>query len=259
MKSSFDENFLSFRNQLKSYLFRLTANREETEDLAQDVYIKAVQCYHTFNNQSNLKTWVFAIATNLVRDRYRFKQRWKADTQDVCRLDTQADENKVQFMREIVDKSAYEKYEFREHIDYCFTCITKTLIVEQQLVIILKDVYEFKISDIMQILDLTEGRAKHLLSEARKNLEIIFDERCVLVSKKGICHQCSEINGFVNPKQDEHIHKNSIVMVQAAKSGIEPSKLLELRTELIRGVDPLNSISSPLHEYLLELMPQSLR
>ncbi len=31
----------------------------------------------------------------------------------------------------------------REHIDYCFTCISKTLPIENQVALILKDIYDF--------------------------------------------------------------------------------------------------------------------
>jgi RNA polymerase sigma-70 factor, ECF subfamily len=56
------------KSQLGSYLFRLTAHKEDAEDLLHDTYNKAVEKWNSFKNRSSLKTWIFAIATNLAKD-----------------------------------------------------------------------------------------------------------------------------------------------------------------------------------------------
>jgi len=157
-------------------------------------------------------------------------------------------------MHQIVAESESTRYEFKEHIDYCFTCIAKTLLIEQQLALILKEVYGFRVADIMDILQLSEGKVKHALAEARDSMIDIFDRRCTLVSKTGPCWQCSEINGFVNPKQAER--EQTVALRNAADGGATPEQLFELRAELIRGVDPLNAPGAALHAYLLGLMPE---
>ena len=254
----FQEEFLRFRDKLKSYLFRLTANLQDAEDLTQDTYLKAEKNLSGFSGKSSLKTWAFTIATNLAKDHFRARQRWPVDIQDRCKKSTQANPQKVAAMEKIVETSAAEKYDFREHIDYCFTCIAKSLEIEQQLVIILKDVYGFKISEIMKILSLSEGQVKYALTEARKIMISIFDRRCVLVSKKGVCYQCSEINGFINPRQDERENLLKIKMVNDANNGASKMHLYQLRAELVKNIDPLNVPGFPLHTYLLQLMPENL-
>lgn len=254
----FHQEFLQFEAQLKSYLLRLTANRQDTEDLFQETYLKALMKRSDFQGKSTLKTWVFAIATNLARDYFRMRQRWPDDIQDRCRERTQSDPGKVAAMQQLVAQSPAEQYEFREHIDYCFTCVAKALEIEQQLVLILKDIYRFTVSEIMMILKLSEGRVKYLLSESRRLMIDIFDKRCVLVSKKGVCYQCSEINGFINPKQDERRQQLAIKMIREAENGASKEHLFDLRTALVQQIDPLNAPGTDLHLYLLELMPESL-
>jgi RNA polymerase sigma-70 factor (ECF subfamily) len=116
-----------FRDILTSYLFRLTTNRQDAEDLVQDTYLKAIRNLSGFAGNAGLKTWVFSIATNLPRDHHRTRKRWYEDTQDRCREATQAAPEKVAEMRRRVNNSPADQYEFREHISYCFTCLTKTL------------------------------------------------------------------------------------------------------------------------------------
>jgi hypothetical protein len=46
------------RPQLKSYILRITASIEDTEDIAQDSFIKASQRIDTFRGDSSVKTWI---------------------------------------------------------------------------------------------------------------------------------------------------------------------------------------------------------
>ncbi|CAN5587551.1 hypothetical protein BH11BAC3_BH11BAC3_06990 [soil metagenome] len=57
--------------------------------------------------------------------------------------------------------------------------------------ILLKDVYDFSVNEICNILDKTEGVIKYLLQDGRKIMTDIFENRCALVNKNGVCHQCS--------------------------------------------------------------------
>ncbi len=255
----FQEQFLDLHAKLTSYLFRLTANRQDAEDLAHDAYLKALRNLAGFAGKSSLKTWLFSIATNLAKDHFRVRQRWQVDSQDHCREDTQASPEKVNRMREIVAESPAEAYEFQEHIDYCFTCIAKTLEIEQQLILILKEIYTFKVSEIMEILGQTEGRVKYALSQARKRISEIYEQRCELVNKSGACWQCSEINDFIRPARDGKQQLVQLQLRREAKKGASKERLLDLRTELVKGVDSLGSPGAALHEYLLTLIPESLR
>ena len=62
-----ETEFITIQDQLESYLYRLSANREDAKDLLQDTYLKVKQKIDTFKGQSSFKTWVFAIATNLAK------------------------------------------------------------------------------------------------------------------------------------------------------------------------------------------------
>ncbi len=250
----FEDAFLALRDSLHSFLLRTTANRADADDLVQDTYVRARNSIEQFAGRSSLKTWIFRIGYNLARDNARTRQRWRDDIQDRCRASTQAAPEKVAKMRALVANSPADQYEFREHIDYCFTCLGKTLPIENQVTLILKTIYGFKISDICDIVELSEGKVKHALANARQTLTEIFDRRCSLINSQGICHQCSEMSGFFNPKQDAQQRKMQLHLVQQAQKGVDTNRLLSLRLALIAGVDPNHAPGSSLHAYLLDLM-----
>src|SRR5882757_4770464 len=82
---SIELDFEANRPQLRAYLFRLTAHKEDTEDLLQDTYLKAAGKIHTFENRSSLKNWIFTIATNLAKDFLRSKKRWPSNAMDLAK------------------------------------------------------------------------------------------------------------------------------------------------------------------------------
>ena len=249
--ASFTQQYQAFEGELRAYLFRLTANQEQAEDLCHDAFLRAYEKLETFAGQSSLKTWVFAIATNLARDQLRRAQRWSVDAQDICREKTFASTEIQECMMEIVQTSPQGQYEVKEHIDMCFTCMSKTLPIEEQMALLLKDVCGFTVKEIAQIVEVGEGRIKHALRDGRNTMVEIFDQKCSLVSKKGTCHQCSELEGIFNPKQAD---QQEALALKKASSQTTQEHLYQIRAELIRAIDPLNANGTDLHNYMLQLI-----
>lgn len=250
-KEQFTAEFELARPQLKSYILRITASVEDTEDIVQDTFIKASQKINTFRGDSSIKTWIFSIASNLAKDNLRAKKRWTENTNDICKSEALANPGYFSELMQIQQTSPYGQFEVKEHITFCLTCISKSLPLEQQISLLLKEVYEFKVSEISKILDTTEAMVKYLLHRSRSKMIDIFDGRCALINKKGICHQCSELNGIFNPKQNFEIEKNKIEMAKVAENG-DKERLLDLRFEIMKKINPFNSNGSDLQLRHLE-------
>ncbi len=252
---AFHTLFSEFHPQLKSYLYRLVANRDDMEDLAHDVFILAFENAPKFRGESSLKTWVFTIATNRARKHLKDQNRWATDTLVRTRDFAHSNPDAMQMIDHASRYAPHRIYEIREHIDYCFTCTSKMLMIEQQLALILKDVYSFKVKEVAVILEKTHGAAKHLIYNARQTMMRIFDDTCAFVSKQGVCNQCSELNGRFNPEQDRRVEEMKIKMVRDREKYDRP-ELYKLRTELARGIDPLHAAGADLHEVFLRINQQ---
>jgi RNA polymerase sigma-70 factor (ECF subfamily) len=253
-ENRYQEEFIAFRPQLKSYLFRLSASKEDSEDLLNDTFIRVFDKIDSFMGNSSFKTWVFSIATNLARDNKRVKERWGEDWMDLVRDKHVQNPELFAKKKEVLASSPDGKFVLSEHLNYCFNCTTKTLMLHEQVCLWLKEVYGFKISEIMLILNLSEGKVKHAIADARKHLNRIFQKKCALINKNGTCSQCTGLNQMYNPEQEAHIEANKIKMVkeQAKKSN---EQLLDLRLELIRSIDPLEGRTTGLHHYLIQNSP----
>ena len=67
-KEQLNKEFEEIRGQLKSYILRITASVQDTEDIVQDTYIKSLEKLDSFRGDSTLKTWLFAIASNIAKN-----------------------------------------------------------------------------------------------------------------------------------------------------------------------------------------------
>ena len=248
--NAFQTLFAEFQSQLKSYLYRLLTDRNDVDDLTHDTFIRAFSKISTFNQDSSLKTWVFTIATNLAYDHLKKVKRWQADAQDRgADLAIGSEEVRRAFWV-VHDNSVAGAYDMKEHMDFCFTCISKTLPIENQVTLILKDIYDFQIKEICLILGKTEGVIKHLLNDARNIMTDIFEHRCALINKKGVCHQCSHINEIFNPKHDQQEELMKLELVKASKK-YNREELFALRALLVKAIDPLHASGTDLHESIM--------
>ncbi len=60
--------------RLYGYLLRLVGRADEAEELLQEVFLRLVRSMATYRHDGQLTAYLFRIATNVVRDRYRRKQ-----------------------------------------------------------------------------------------------------------------------------------------------------------------------------------------
>jgi RNA polymerase sigma-70 factor, ECF subfamily len=245
------QDFEKARDQLKSFVLRITANVQDTEDILQDTYIKANEKLKTFRGESSVKTWLFAIASNIAKDNLRARKRWPENVTDIAKEAALNDKKFFQEAMTIRSTSTQGNFEIKEHIAFCFTCISKSLPLEQQICIYLKEVYGFKVNEIETILNTTEAMVKYYLHTGRTKMIQIFDGRCALINKQGVCHQCTELNGIFNPKQNAQEELMKIDLVKEAEK-VGKEKLFDLRMQIIQGIDPFKSNSAELQLHHLE-------
>jgi RNA polymerase sigma factor (sigma-70 family) len=255
-EDAFAQLVLRYQGTTKSYLYRLAACREDAEDLVQEVWIHVFTRLGTFDGRSSVRSWLFGIATHLAMDHHRAKARWPVDAQDKAKAMAAADPDVPDILRRTHWESPHARYEMREHIDFCFTCIMKTLPVEEHIAFMLCEIYDFTDAEAAEVLGRSVRSVEHLLHQARTTMNRIFQQRCALISQQGACHQCAELNSLFNPHQAEQQELMKLDLVRAAQ---DPSRqdLFELRTALVRSIDPLNAAGTNLHNVIMQVARQA--
>ena len=61
--------------RLFHYLLRSLQDESDAADLAQETFVRLYQSRAKFDTRQQFSTWLYAIASNLVRDRYRWRSR----------------------------------------------------------------------------------------------------------------------------------------------------------------------------------------
>lgn len=65
--------------EIYGLLYRLTESSEEARDLTQETFLRAFQSISHFRGDSDLRTWIYRIAINQARNRWRWWRRRRRD------------------------------------------------------------------------------------------------------------------------------------------------------------------------------------
>jgi RNA polymerase sigma-70 factor (ECF subfamily) len=226
---------------LRSYLARMAGSPDDADDLVQDTLLRAFEQLGQFRGEASFKTWLFRIASNAAIDWLRMRRRWTEDAQDRAKAAAIADPEFVPAARAAA-AGPHGLYEMREHVSFCFTCIAKTLAPAERAALLLRDVYELSNEEGAAATGTTVAAFKHRVHDARRTMEAIFERRCALVSKSGVCWQCKELAGFFRGAEERDR--------QAAALPLAPGSGWDDRLLVVRDHDPTTGVGHEVHAFL---------
>jgi RNA polymerase sigma-70 factor (ECF subfamily) len=77
--AAFDALVTRYAGDIYALLFRITEDAEEAGDLTQETFLSALKAIKKFRGEAGLKTWLFRIAINESRNRFRWWKRRKRE------------------------------------------------------------------------------------------------------------------------------------------------------------------------------------
>jgi RNA polymerase sigma-70 factor (ECF subfamily) len=80
-KERFAEQAMPYMGSLYSAALRMTRNASDAEDLVQETYLKAYRGFGSFQEGTNLKSWLYKILTNTYINMYRARHRRPVETE----------------------------------------------------------------------------------------------------------------------------------------------------------------------------------
>jgi RNA polymerase sigma-70 factor (ECF subfamily) len=169
----FEEDALALSDQVYRVARRLTANREEAEDLVQEAYARAFRNWRSFQPGTNLRAWLFRILTNLNIDRGRRLQRTP---------DTQPLEEGDYFLYNRLEETGGEPEEEKVVERLSQDSVVEALAAvphDFRDVVVLVDIGEFSYRDAAQILDIPVGTVMSRLHRGRRILKHELAETAV--------------------------------------------------------------------------------
>ncbi len=73
--AAFEELVRRYRRAVYAYALASTGSRQDAEEVAQDVFVKVYRAAHRFNDRYSFTTWLYAIASNTCKNKYRTRGR----------------------------------------------------------------------------------------------------------------------------------------------------------------------------------------
>jgi RNA polymerase sigma-70 factor (ECF subfamily) len=169
-QATFAEQAEPFMDGLYSAALRMTRNPADAEDLVQETYLKAYRAFHTFQEGTNLKAWLYRILTNTYINQYRAKKRRpeESDLDEVEDLYLYRRLGGLEGARE--GRSAEE--ELFDHLTSDEIKEALESLPEQfRMAVLLADVEGFAYKEIAEILDIPIGTVMSRLHRGRKGLQ----------------------------------------------------------------------------------------
>jgi RNA polymerase sigma-70 factor (ECF subfamily) len=233
-----------WRKPLFGYIYRMVALRQDAEDLLQDVLVRVLENIRDFRGEAPFKSWLFRIATHVCLDHLRHKKRWRVEAQLIGEREAHADPQRIIALRELIAQEDF-RYEIREHIAFCFSCIARTLTPEEQAALMLKEVLGFTAAEAAGILQVSEPVFRHRLAAARATMMEDYEGLCALINKTGVCHQC---RGLREIASEEHRGPGLVQIEVGPGVRVSPESLFDARLAIVRDADLENGPTRAMHD-----------
>ena len=174
-QEAFTTDAMQYAPQLFSTALRMTRNRSDAEDLVQETYIKGWRSFHTFQEGTNLRAWLFRILTNTYINKYNAQKRKGTEVElddieelflykrlgsiDQSQLSSSAEDQMLELFTDDEVKNAIE-----------------SLPEDFRIPVLLSDVDGFSYKEISEMLEIPMGTVMSRLHRGRKAMQKMLYE-----------------------------------------------------------------------------------
>ena len=174
-KEQFTADAMQYAPQLFSTALRMTRSRSDAEDLVQETYIKGWRSFHTFQEGTNLRAWLFRIMTNTYINKYNAQKRKGTEVElddveelflykrlgsiDQSQLSSSAEDQMLELFSDDEVKNALEE-----------------LPEDFRMPVLLSDVDGFSYKEISEMLEIPIGTVMSRLHRGRKAMQKLLYE-----------------------------------------------------------------------------------
>jgi RNA polymerase sigma-70 factor (ECF subfamily) len=169
-QADFERDAMQYTRQLYSAALRMSRNPADAEDLVQETLLKAYRAYHTFQEGTNLKAWLYRILTNTYINKYRKDSRRPSevdlgDVEDLYLYRRIGSEDSADMARTTEDKvlDALVESDIKEAVE--------SLPENFRIAVLLADLEGFSYKEIAEILDIPIGTVMSRLHRGRKAMQ----------------------------------------------------------------------------------------
>jgi RNA polymerase sigma-70 factor (ECF subfamily) len=167
--AAFDRLVQERSNEVYALLYRMTEDAEEARDLTQETFLRVFQSIERFRGDADLKTWIYRIAINQARNRWRWWRRRRRDV--TVSLDAEGKHDEQPLSARLRDSAINPEQETLMHErELALRTALRTLGRSYREVVILRDVEGLSYEEVAATLEISIGTVKSRLSRGRQEL-----------------------------------------------------------------------------------------
>lgn len=167
---AFDKLVVRYSGDIYALLFRLTGDGEEAADLVQETFLRALKAIGRFRGDADLKTWLYRIAINESRNRFRWWKRRRREK--TVSLDETLGNTASVYEDVLADNSASPEDEaLRRERELILQKALRELSAIYREPVVLFDIEGFSYDEICKALELNPGTLKSRLARGRQELK----------------------------------------------------------------------------------------
>ncbi len=166
---AFDELVNQYSANVYAVLMRLTEDEEEARDLTQDTFLSALKAIKNFRGEADLKTWLYRIAVNESRNRFRWwKRRNRSST---VSLDAETAFGQTPLSESLSDSGENPEMEtLRHEREDALRKALNGLPTNFREVIVLRDIEGLSYEEVATALETNVGTVKSRIARGREEL-----------------------------------------------------------------------------------------
>lgn len=171
--TAFEELVARYQGRLLTVLRHLVGNREQAEDLTQEVFLRVYRARKTYEPGAKFATWLFSIANhaaaNSLRDRSR-RHEVTLQSHDSGPLGARPLDRLLQASSGQMPTRQLDKAEMRDVVRMSIEALNE----RQRMAVLLSKFEGMSYIEIAEVMEISTQALKSLLSRARENLREVL-------------------------------------------------------------------------------------
>lgn len=168
-----------YMSRVYSITYRLVGNKEEAEDISQEVFIKVYHGLKKFEQQASFSTWIYRIATNTALDSLdKTARRPKIHVRLFSSKENQQKSEQNDFNLQAASKTEPEEAVQQSELRECIMRVLKKLDREQVRLLLLRDFDDRSYEEIARLLEAGLSAVKMRIHRARLAFQHLFGQIC---------------------------------------------------------------------------------
>ena len=166
-------------NRVYNQIYQVISNKEEAEDITQEVFVKVYNGLHKFEQQASFSSWLYRITTNSTLDALdKMKRRPKTVHAGESRKATEQEESSDPFSAQATSVAGPEESIMQAELRECIRSVLKKLDRDSARLLVMRDFNDLSYDEIAKGLSASLSAVKMRIHRARLAFQEVFNQFC---------------------------------------------------------------------------------